>query len=223
MGNEEIRNEKSQKYFSDLSSNSLNLETSQYSAENLNEKVSLRIRLTNIQDEYDYSLQIFSVKGQSNIIPLNQKETLEKKSSTIAELTKSIIINYYFEREQKLLIDVDKFTNNGLSQKFSIKTTLGCIVGSRRNTFNQLLPQSNGENITIIAEKIGQGEEIFILDFDVQPNKEVDWTEIKNKIIFKLNSGNNPIYKSECISNSGTFNSVKIPAGILNKGQSKYK
>ena len=218
MGNEEIRNEKSQKYFSDLSSNSLNLETSQYSAENLNEKVSLRIRLTNIQDEYDYSLQIFSVKGQSNIIPLNQKETLEKKSSTIAELTKSIIINYYFEREQKLLIDVDKFTNNGLSQKFSIKTTLGCIVGSRRNTFNQLLPQSNGENITIIAEKIGQGEEIFILDFDVKPNKEVDWTEIKNKIIFKLNSGNNPIYKSECISNSGTFNSVKIPAGILNKG-----
>jgi hypothetical protein len=219
MGNEEIRNETSQKYFSDLTSNSsLNLGNSQYSAENLNEKVSLRILLTNIQNEYDYSLQIYSINGPSNLIPLNQKQTLEKKSSTIAELTTSIIMNYYFEREQKLLIDVDKYTNNGLSQKFSIKTTLGCIMGSRRNTFNQLIPQSNGENITITAEKIGQGEDIFILDFDVQPNKPVDWTDIKNKLIFKLNSGNNSIYKSECISDNGTFNSVKIPAGILNKG-----
>ena len=218
MGNEEIRNEKSEKYFLDLSLNSNNLQDLQNNAENLNEKVSLRITLTNIQNNYNYSFQIFSVNGPSNLLPLNSKETLEKKSPTEAILKTAIIINYYFEREQKLLIDVDKFSEDGISQKFCIKTTLGRVMGSRKNTLNQQIPQSAGEILIISAEKIGQGEEIFKLDFDVRPNNPVDWKEIKNKFIFKLNSGNNLIYKSECISDNGVFNPIKIPAGILNKG-----
>ena len=64
---------------------------------------------------------------------------------------------------------------------------MGCIVGSRRNTLNIQIPQSAGEKLIITAEKIGQGEEIFFLDFDVKSNKKIDWTEIKNKFIFKLN------------------------------------
>ena len=105
MGNEEILKETSQKYFSDLSLNSANIQLGlQSSAESLNEKVSLKISITNIQYGYNYSFQIFSENDPSNLVPLNKKETLEKKSQTEAVLKTSIIINYYFEREQKTLI-----------------------------------------------------------------------------------------------------------------------
>ena len=219
MGNnEEIKEEKSQIFFSDLTSNSNNTQIIPNTAENLREKVSLRISLTNIQKEYNYSLQIFSKNDQADLIALNSNQKLEKTSSIEAILKTSIIINYFFEREQKLLIEITKYTGDGKSQKFNIDTTLGCIMGSRKNTLNLQIPHSAGEKLIITAEKIGQGEEIFFLDFDVKPNKPIDWTEIKNKFIFKLNSGNNPIYKSECISDKGTFNSIKIPSGILKKG-----
>ena len=219
MGNsEEIKNEKSQIFFSDLTNNSNNIPSIQNTAENLKEKVSLRVSLSNIQKVYNYSLQIFSKNSPTELVALNSNQQLEKTSSVEAILKTSIIINYFFEREQKLLIEITKFTNDGKSQKFNIDTTLGCIVGSRRNTLNIQIPQSAGEKLIITAEKIGQEEEIFNLDFDVKPNIPVDWTEIKNKFIFKLNSGNNPIYKSECISDTGIFNSIKIPAGILKKG-----
>ena len=219
MGNnEEIKEEKSQIFFSDLTSNSNNTQIIPNTAENLREKVSLRISLTNIQKEYNYSLQIFSKNDQADLIALNSNQKLEKTSSIEAILKTSIIINYFFEREQKLLIEITKYTDDGKSQKFNIDTTLGCIMGSRKNTLNLQIPHSAGEKLIITAEKIGQGEEIFFLDFDVKPNKPIDWTEIKNKFIFKLNSGNNPIYKSECISDKGTFNSIKIPSGILKKG-----
>ena len=219
MGNsEEIKEEKSQIFFSDLTSNSNNTQIIPNTAENLREKVSLRISLINIQKEYNYSLQIFSKNDQADLIALNSNQNLEKTSSIEAILKTSIIINYFFEREQKLLIEITKYTDDGKSQKFNIDTTLGCIMGSRKNTLNLQIPHSTGEKLIITAEKIGQGEEIFFLDFDVKPNKPIDWTEIKNKFIFKLNSGNNPIYKSECISDKGTFNSIKIPSGILKKG-----
>ena len=222
MGNEEILNEKSQKYFSDLTSktntNLQNIQTLEKTSENLNEKVSLRISISKIQDEYNYSLQIFSLSGESNPLALNSNETLERQSKYDAVLKTSIIINYFFEREQKLLIEVSKFSGNGKFFKYNINTTLGCIMGSRKNTFNQEIPQSAGEILTISAEKIGQSEEIFILELNVIPDKTVDWNDIKNKIFFKLNSGGNQIYKSECISDKGEFEIVKIPAGILNKG-----
>ena len=219
MGNDEIKNEKSEKYFKDLTSKNNDIPSLEKNAENLNEKVSLSISINNIQKSYKYSLQIFSFSGESNQNPLNSKETLENQSSLSEALLKtSIIINYYFEREQKLLIEITKFKDKSDSKKFNINTTLGCIMGSRKNTLNQPIPNASGETLKIVAEKIGQGEEIFILDLVVKPDKVVDWTETKNKFIFKLNSGNNPIYKSECISDFGTFESIRIPAGILNKG-----
>ena len=218
MGNEEIKEEKSENFFKDLTIDTNNdIKNLEDTAKNLNEKVSLRISISNIEKGYNYSLQIFELNGQSNRVALNSNETFEKQSNYDALLKTSIIINFYFEREQKLLIEINKYKEN-TSQKFIIKTTLGCVMGSRKNTLNQQIPQSNGEILTICAEKIGQSEEIFTLDLDVRPNKPVDWTEIKHKFIFKLNSGNNPIYKSECISDNGVFNPVKIPAGILNKG-----
>ena len=118
MGNnEEIKEEKSQIFFSDLTSNSNNTQIIPNTAENLREKVSLRISLTNIQKEYNYSLQIFSKNDQADLIALNSNQKLEKTSSIEAILKTSIIINYFFEREQKLLIEITKYTDDGKSPK----------------------------------------------------------------------------------------------------------
>ena len=49
---------------------------------------------------------------------------------------------------------------------------MGCIIGSRKNTLNQLISDSSEENLKIIAEKMGQNEEMFILDFEVKSNSD---------------------------------------------------
>jgi len=221
MGSEEILEEKSEKYFNYLTTYSNdNIKSFETSSENLREKVSLRISITNIKKDYNYSLQIFSINHQNIPIPLNSQEELIKQSSSEVILKTSIIMDYYFEKEQRLLIEITK-NKKEESQKFDIKTTLGCIIGSRKNTLKKIIAESSEEKLIIIAEKMGHSEEMLILDFEVKSNsEEVEWDKIKNKFIFKINSlGNNtPIYKSECISDTGVFNQVSIPACILNKG-----
>ena len=218
MGNEEILNEKSEIFYKDLTFDKNNITNLEDSSENLNEKISLRISLTNIQNNCNYSIQIFSLDNKNNKTSLNRVEDLTIKSKYEAVLQKYIIINYYFEKEQKILIELFKYKNGETSQQYNINITIGCIMGSRKNTFNQKISESSEEILAICGEKIGQNNQMFILDFNVQTDTVVDWKEIKNKFIFKLNSENNPIYKSECISDTGTFNKMPIPSCILNKG-----
>ena len=220
MGNEEILEEKSEKYFNYLTSNSNdNIKSFEESAENLHEKISLKISINNIKKDYNYSLQIFSINNQNIPTALNSQEKLIKQSSSEVILKTSIIMDYYFEKEQKLLIEITK-NKKEQSQKYNINTTLGCIIGSRKNTLNQLISELSKENLIIIAEKMGQSEEMLILDFEIKSDfEEIEWEKIKNKFIFKINSidNNSPIYKSECISDTGVFNQVSIPACILKK------
>lgn len=70
MGSEEILEEKSEKYFNYLTTYSNdNIKSFETSSENLREKVSLRISITNIKKDYNYSLQIFSINHQNIPIP----------------------------------------------------------------------------------------------------------------------------------------------------------
>ena len=68
MGNEEILNEKSEIFYKDLTFDKNNITNLEDSSENLNEKISLRISLTNIQNNCNYSIQIFSLDNRDNFV-----------------------------------------------------------------------------------------------------------------------------------------------------------
>ena len=68
MGNEEIRNERSLKFFSDLTL--LNCtENLDGNVNHLNEKISLNISIFNIERNSNYNIQIFNFSNPSNKLP----------------------------------------------------------------------------------------------------------------------------------------------------------
>ena len=76
MGNEEIRSQGSLKYFSDVS-NISSSQSNSGNAQDLSEKVALRISLSNVIKNAGYSIQLFNGVGQMST-PLSQSQNLEK-------------------------------------------------------------------------------------------------------------------------------------------------
>ena len=217
MGNDEIKKIRSQKFYSDL--NRVNCtQREEGNINDLNEKISLKASITNIEKSARYSIQIFSVFGQTNT-SLNEPETcINDEISNTAVLTTSILMQYYFEKEQPLLVIINKMGGTN-SRNFEMRTTLGCIMGSRKNTFVRNIPEANGEVLNIAAEKIQNTEDILILRFNVTSSQKCNFSDSKNKLVFHvMNNSKNPIYNSECLSDQGKFNEVKIPGGLVGQG-----
>ena len=61
--------------------------------------------LNNINKSSGYNIQLFNTAGGMNM-PLGQPENLVKDESGNAYLKTSILIEYYFEREQPLLVTI---------------------------------------------------------------------------------------------------------------------
>ena len=219
MGSEEIKKQRSHKFFTDLTQNNgIQSGNVNGNVDELKEKVALRVSLNNINKSSGYNIQLFNTAGGMNM-PLGQPENLVKDESGNAYLKTSILIEYYFEREQPLLVTIICSKEGLPPVNYNVQTTLGCIMGSRKNTLIKPIQDSkSGENLIISAEKIEQGEDLLDFALDIKTNTPVNWDEIKNKFIFKLNSGGNPVYQSECINEKGQFARVKIPIGILTKG-----
>ena len=217
MGNDEIKKIRSQKFYSDL--NRVNCtQREEGNINDLNEKISLKASITNIEKSARYSIQIFSVFGQTNT-PLNEPETcVNDEISNTAVLTTSILMQYYFEKEQPLLVIINKMGGTN-SRNFEMRTTLGCIMGSRKNTFVRNIPEANGEVLNIAAEKIQNTEDILILRFNVTSSQKCNFSDSKNKLVFHMmNNSKSPIYNSECLSDQWKFNEVKIPGGLVGQG-----
>ena len=217
MGNDEIKRIRSQKFFSEL--NRVNCTQNQEGNPNdLNEKIALKSSITNIEKGASYTIQLFSVFGQSNT-PLNEPQScLIDEITNTAVLTTSILMQYYFEKEQPLLVVINKIGGTN-PRSFEIRTTLGCVMGSRKNTLIKNIPEANGEVLNVAAEKIGNSEDILILRLNINPNGRINFSESKNKIVFHMmNNNRSPIYNSECISDQGQFNEVKIPGGLVANG-----
>ena len=217
MGNDEIKHIRSQKFFSDL--NRVNCtQKLQGNPDDLNEKIALKASITGIEQGAQYSIQLFSVFGQSST-PLNDAQscTIDEMTNT-AVLTTSIIMTYYFEKAQPLIVSVNKIGGTN-PRSYRIDTTLGCIMGSRRNTLIKPIPEANGETLNIAAEKIQNTEDILLLRLEINPISHANFSESKNKLVFHMtNASKSPIYNSECLSDLGKFNEVKIPAGLLGQG-----
>ena len=218
MGNEEIRNIRAQKFFSDLHRVVTQQGATQNNPNDLSEQINLKVSLTNIDKSSSYQIQVFSIINNSSQA-LNSMESCIIDSSTNSAILKtSIIMQYFFEREQKMIFQINKLGDYSKNLKF--ETTLGCIMGSRKTTLIKEIPGADGEILNICAEKLKNSEDILILNLVINPNsKSINFRETKNKLVFRLSTNDRrPIYNSECISGNGKFNTVKIPAGLLDRG-----
>ena len=219
MGNDEILQIKAQKFFSELHRQQTQAQAQTAANQNdLSEQITLKVSLTNLTKEAKYQMEIFSVIGNSQTPLCNMEDCIIDPITNTAILKTSIIMNYFFEKEQKIFLLINKLGQYTKNLRFD--TTLGCIMGSRKTTLIKEIPNSDGEILNIIAEKMKNSEEVFYLNLYIRPNVPVNFAETKNKLVFHLSSANNnrPIYNSECLGNNGRFNVIKLPAGLLEKG-----
>ena len=214
MGNDEIKKIKSQKFFADLSR--VYTQSAPTNPNDLSEKIVLKASISNIDKSATYAVQIFSIFGNQNN-PLNESQLcIVDDITNTAVLNSSIVVQYYFEREQPLMVVINK-TGGTNPRRFEIRTTLGCVMGSRKNTLVKNIPEASGEILNLGADKLKDSEEILI--FRLGNKSKINFKETKNKLVYHMmNSSKGPIYNSECINNNGLFNEVKIPSGILKQG-----
>ena len=198
--------QKSQKFYSDISKSQTMKEEK---FDDLFEKIQLKASINKINNNCIYHIQFFSLINNERM-KLNEHSECSILNNDTVNLNSSIIIKYYFEKEQNLLIEILKI-ENGISKKYEIRTTLGCIMGSRKNTFQKNISTSEPEMIVLQAEKLKQSEDVISIRFEVQPNKPVDFKEIKCKSYFEILSNDKLLYRSESLNNKGIFDPVKIP------------
>ena len=134
--------QKSQKFYSDISKSQTMKEEK---FDDLFEKIQLKASINKINNNCIYHIQFFSLINNERM-KLNEHSECSILNNDTVNLNSSIIIKYYFEKEQNLLIEILKI-ENGISKKYEIRTTLGCIMGSRKNTFQKNISTSEPEMI----------------------------------------------------------------------------
>ena len=205
MNANEMANIKATKYFNNLNS-SEQKQAPKDDLENLNEKVKLEFILENVGQPFSYFIQA-KLFG-SNISDYNSEQKLAHTNNKII-FENFFVCDYYFEKEQNIQIIIYKN-----EKPITINTTLGCIVGSRHNTF--IRKYEGNETLVIKAEKMGKNDIFVNIKYEMKENGFDNSNYfINNKLFYVITCKNNKIYSSEAINNEGKFNPVEIPACLL--------
>ena len=200
MNAKDMANVQAIKYFNNLNITE-NKQISENDFESLNEKVKLEFSLQNAMHDFSYSIKANLINEK-----LSSYNSEKKKSNTDNSIIfeKFYVCDYYFEKEQKIQIIINKNNN-----RITINTTLGCIVGSRYSTFIN-------ETLVIKAEKMGKNDLFVDIKFLMKVNdKDHSKYFINNKILYVLTCKDRKIYSSEAINDEGQFNTVEIPSCLL--------
>ena len=214
MGNDEIKKVKAIKYFSDfrnVKTSASNLEDDQ----DLKEQVNLIITINNCNPKYKYQFSASSLilKQKYTLINSNIQSPNENGELTFEQ---TLVMEYFFEKEQTIVFDfyIISGDNNSNNISFEIVTSLGAIVGSRKNTLIRKLSENTNEEILIKADKLKESKGYLNVQFDINSNIPLDLKEGKNKI-FYLISNKNKIYSSEALGDNGKFTVINIPINLL--------
>ena len=202
-------NPRSQKFFSDLSEKQT---ISSPDNNSLSEKIQLKVLIDQINNNCQYNIKLYNIIGNQNY-PLNEHGQCIISGNSTATLNSQILIKYYFEKEQPLLIQILK-TENGIPKNYEMITSLGCIMGSRHNTYQKNISTSEKEIIIIQAEKLRPNEDLINIKFEAQQNNHINFSALKNKIYYEIYS-DIILYRSECFDDQGKFNPVKLPLSLF--------
>ena len=207
-----FENQKPQKFYTDLSSINPGGKWDKVNIE-LSEIIQLKVSINQIEKGYTYKIRLLNINDYNQKSALNDYVECICKDNITANLDLPIVIRYYFEKEQPLIIEILK-TKFDDSETFQLDTTLGCIMGSRKNTYQANIFTSESEILILKGEKLNQSEEVIKVTFDIKPNKKVSFEDIKNKMYFEIFS-DIILYRSEYINKEGIFDSIKIPLGLF--------
>ena len=181
-------NQKSQKFFSDL----VHQQTLISNDNSLSEKIKLKIFINQIKNNSQYNIELYNIIGNKNYT-INEESQCSILSNSAAELVSPILVRYYFEKQQPLLIKIIK-TENSDTKQYQIKTTLGCIMGSRKNTFQKKISLNENEILTIKGEKAMESEDVASIKLEAKSNMPYIFSD-KNKIYYEIYS-DNILYRS---------------------------
>ena len=179
---------------------------------NVSENIKLKVSISPIEKECIYNIKLFKIDNQQITTPLNELTdcTIEGDSAT---LNAPIIIKYIFETEQPLSLDV-LIIKSGITLHHQVKTTLGKIMGSRKNTCQIALPEPENEVLTLKADKLKHDEDIINFKFDITTKEDISFKDNNNKIFYEIYS-DKILYRSELLKDNGIFESVKIPYDLF--------
>ena len=189
-------------YFQKIDSNNTNMGNT---FQNYKAPVKLEFTLQNVKIGDSYKIYISMPDSNSNF----STEEIRASNTTMLFNT-CYICDYFFERQQYLNITMIKNKNN----KGYKKVPLGIIIGSPKSTYTTDI-SNDKENLTIKANPLTDTNSYMVVNFNAR-NLDKNFTEIKNKISFRIagNSGN-IIYDSESVNAGGFFDPIKIPLALL--------
>ena len=202
-------NNKGQKYYIDVSATQINKD----SLNELSEKIQIKVSINQINVNCSYQIQSFNLIGLQKF-PLNENSKCTIIDKNIAQLNSPIIIKYIFEKEQNIMINIIK-TEHGIPKQYEVKTTLGCIMGSRKNTHHKKISPSENEILVLQGEKLIKNQKIVYFKFTAISNQPIQFNDMINKFYYEIFSEDKILYKSELIDDKGKFSPVKIPAGLF--------
>ena len=208
-------NTNAESYYTNLVSNQI--------AENTpKEQVQITISLTNCSTYYPYVIAVL-ISDESGMFRMVGKTNDEYANNNgVINFNITFAMDYFFEREQNIVMNIGK--NNST---FSVKTSLGRIMGSRQRTL--ILPisgennQNNPEKLTIYGKTTKNNNMNVGFRITAEFLKNTNIFFIIKKIVSSPNEkfGIN-VYKSEVkqVTNGrATFNDVKIPSNVLCSGE----
>ena len=141
-----FQTQKSKKFYTNLSGLNSNQAINENIDNSLVEKILLKVSINNIKKGCKYKIKLFNINENSKN-PLNEIDNCKiLENDQRAILNTPILIDYYFEKEQPLLIEIIIIEKH-IPIEFQIKTTLGCIMGSIKNTFSIKISSSDNELI----------------------------------------------------------------------------
>ena len=143
MGQKQIMEHASKHFFKDYS----NTNNFALNAGELQSRVKLTIQLTNANGT-SYSYKAFDLSKQANNLLVQSDDNPARAG--VVKFNTVVLMEYFFEREQPLMIEVLK----NKSIKSTFKVTLGSIVGSRKNTLSKKLADNMDETIVIQASEL---------------------------------------------------------------------
>ena len=178
-----------------------------------NEKVIITISISNSDSSTEYYIKSYDIKEKKEHY-LIETEKL-KGNNEIIQFHSTFILDYYFECEQNLMFKI--YINN---TENIINTTLGKIIGSIGNCYKEKINENRNEIINISGFKNeinnSNGTHLEISFYIIKDDniKGYNFKDINNKFYFKI-TNKTDLYRSEDISDKGTFFSIKIPLSFL--------
>ena len=129
--------------------------------DNISENIQLKVSISPIEKGCTYNVKLFIINNDQITTPLNELTDCTIKDDT-ASLNTPIIIKYIFETEQPLSLDIIVIKSD-ISLHYQVKTTLGRVMGSRKNTTQIPLSDTGKEMLILKADKLKHNEDIIYI------------------------------------------------------------